>query len=143
MRPRRAEARCRAACRRAARVSEPERGSAIVDFVLVGALLTVLFVGVLQLALTLHVRNTLIDCAAEGARYGALAGSSPAAGAQRTRELIGSAVASTYATDVAARTTGLDGVPVVEVTVRAPLPVIGLLGPSGVIAVSGRAIAEA
>lgn len=121
---------------------EAERGSAIVDFVLVGALLTVLFVAVLQLALTLHVRNTLIDCAAEGARYGALAGSSPAAGAERTRQLISSAVDGRYAADVAARTSSLDGAPVVEVTVQAPLPVIGLLGPSGVIAVVGRAYAE-
>jgi hypothetical protein len=83
---------------------------------MVGALVTVLFVGVLQLALTLHVRTTLIDCAAEGARFGALAGSTPAAGAQRARDL--------------------------EVRVRAPLPVLGLLGPGGVIAVSGRAVAE-
>lgn len=121
---------------------ESERGSAIVDFVLVGALLTVLFVAVLQLALTLHVRNTLIDCAAEGARYGALAGSSPGAGAERTRQLINSAVDARYAADVEARTTSLDGASVVEVTVRAPLPVIGLVGPSGVIAVAGRAYAE-
>ena len=121
---------------------EAERGSAIVDFVLVGALLTVLFVAVLQLALTLHVRNTLIDCAAEGARYGALSGSSPAAGAERTRQLINSAVDARYAADVEARTTSLDGAPVVEVSVRVPLPVIGLFGPSGVIAVAGRAYAE-
>jgi hypothetical protein len=121
---------------------QAERGSAIVDFVLVGALLTVLFVAVLQLALTLHVRNTLIDCAAEGARYGALAGSSPAAGADRTRQLINSAIDRRYTEDVSARITSLDGAPVVEVSVRAPLPVLGLVGPSGVIAVAGRAYSE-
>lgn len=120
-----------------------ERGSAVVDFVLVGALVTVLLVGVLQLALALHVRTTLIDCAAEGARYGALVGSGPDAGADRTRDLVTSALAARYAEDVTARVTELAGAQVVEVSVRAPLPVLGLLGPSGVVEVAGRAYAEA
>src|SRR5690625_7393678 len=51
-----------------------ERGSAIVDFLLVSLLVTVLMLGVVQLALTLHVRNILIDSAGEGARYAALDG---------------------------------------------------------------------
>lgn len=123
--------------------TEDERGSAIVDFVLVSALLTVLFVGVLQLAVTLHVRNTLVDCAAEGARYGALRGSSPEAGAERTRDLVISALPPEYAQDVAARVTSVDGAEAVEVSVRAPLPVLGLFGPSGLINASGRAISEA
>ena len=46
------------------------------EFTLVGVLLTVLALAVVQLALALHVRNTLLDAAAEGARYAALAGSS-------------------------------------------------------------------
>ena len=120
-----------------------ERGSAVVDFVLVGALVTVLLAGVLQLALTLHVRATLIDCAAEGARHGALAGSSPAVGVQRTRELIDSALSPTYSDDVTATVSDLGGAPVLVVSVRAPLPVIGLLGPSGAFEVSGRALMEA
>lgn len=119
-----------------------ERGSAVVDFVLVGALVTVLLVAVLQLALALHVRTTLVDCAAEGARYGALLGSGPEAGAQRTRDLVTSALSADYAGNVTARLTSLDGAALVEVAVRAPLPVLGLLGPSGVVAVSGRAYAE-
>lgn len=125
-----------------ATASGPERGAAVVDFALVGALVTVLFVGVLQLALTLHVRTTLIDCAAEGARYGALAGSSPAAGVQRARELIGSAVAPAYASDVVARIQDVGGASVLEVRVRAPAPVLGLLGPGGVVDVAGRAVLE-
>jgi hypothetical protein len=112
-----------------------------VDFALVGALVTVLFVGVLQLALALHVRTTLIDCAGEGARFGALAGSSPAAGAQRTRDLVAGALAPGYA-EVDAAMASVGGAPVLEVRVRAPLPVLGLLGPEGVITVSGRAVAE-
>lgn len=41
--------------------AERERGSAIVDFVLVGALTSLLFAAVLQVALVQHVRNTLPD----------------------------------------------------------------------------------
>lgn len=128
---------------RRAATGQRDRGSAVVDFVLVGALVTVLLVGVLQLALALHVRATLIDCAAEGARHGALLGSSPSAGAQRTRDLISSALSPGYANDVAARATQVAGAPVLEVAVRAPLPVLGLLGPAGVIDVSGHALMEA
>ncbi len=40
----------------------------MVDFVLVGTLVILIFVALLQLALVLHVRNILIDSAAEGAR---------------------------------------------------------------------------
>ena len=43
-----------------------ERGSAVVEFALVGAILTVLTVSVLQLALALHVRNTVLDCRVRG-----------------------------------------------------------------------------
>jgi len=44
---------------------------------MVGALLTVLTLSVLQLGLALHIRNTVQDAAAEGARYGALADKRP------------------------------------------------------------------
>lgn len=124
------------------RPGDREQGSAVVDFVLVSALVTVLVAAVLQLALTLHVRATLIDCAAEGARHGALVGSSSADGVQRTRDLIASALSPTYADDVTASVTDLGGAPVLVVSVRAPLPVIGFLGPSGAFSVAGRALME-
>ncbi|MEQ1737926.1 MAG: TadE/TadG family type IV pilus assembly protein, partial [Rhodoglobus sp.] len=38
-----------------------DRGSAVAEFVMVGAILTVLTVSVLQLAFGLHVRNTVLD----------------------------------------------------------------------------------
>ena len=109
---------------------------------LVGALITVLFVAVVQLTLVLHVRNTLIDCAGEGARYGATADRTPSDGAERTRELAAAALAPAYAADVTAGAVEVDGVALVEVTVRAPMPVIGLLGPSGTLTVRGHALAE-
>lgn len=98
--------------------------------------------GVLQLTFALHVRNTLIDSAGEGARHAALAGSSTADGAQRTRDLIAMSIHPRFAGDVSARHTSREGLELVEVTVRAPLPVIGLLGPSGSMSVVGRAVVE-
>ena len=119
-----------------------DAGSAVVDFVLVGALTTILFAGVLQLALTLHVRSTLVDCAAEGARYAALVDRDPADGAERTRDLITMSLSPRFAQDVEARALTVDGVPVVEVEVTAALPVLGLLGPSGTLTVDGHALEE-
>ncbi|MDQ2661335.1 MAG: pilus assembly protein, partial [Actinomycetota bacterium] len=57
--------------RLAQRLTRDERGSAVAEFTLVGILLTVLALAVVQLALALHVRNTMLDAAAEGARYAA------------------------------------------------------------------------
>jgi Flp pilus assembly protein TadG len=121
----------------------PEDGAAIVDFALVGALLTLVFVGVVQLGVILHVRNTLVDCASEGARSGAFADRTPADGAERTRDLVLTAVSGRYAEDVTAGYAEVGGLRTVEVTVRAPLPVIGLFGPSGTLVVRGHGAAEA
>ena len=46
-------------------------GSAPVDFVLVGSLVTLLFLALLQLGIDFYVRNVLAACVADGARYGA------------------------------------------------------------------------
>lgn len=121
--------------------SGADRGSAVVDVVLVGALMTLLVASVLQLALALHVRATLVDCAAEGARYGALADRSPADGADRAADLARMSLDEAFARDVTARRTELDGLPVVEVEITAPLPVLGLLGPSS-LTVRGHALLE-
>ncbi|HEU0182189.1 MAG TPA: TadE/TadG family type IV pilus assembly protein [Agromyces mariniharenae] len=119
-----------------------ERGSAVAEFTLVGVLLTVLALAVVQLALALHVRNTLLDAAAEGARFAALAGSSVSDGTARTRDLISAAISAEYARDITAGTTSVGGVPAVEVTVRATLPVVGLLGVERGLEVSGHAALE-
>lgn len=114
----------------------------MVDFALVGGLVTLVFAGVLQLTLVQHVRNTLVDCAAEGARYAALADRTPEDGIERTRLLVDGALSSAYAQDVTARRTVVDGLDVVEVRVVAPLPVAGLLGPAGSLTVVGHALVE-
>ncbi|MFT4284543.1 MAG: pilus assembly protein [Protaetiibacter sp.] len=119
-----------------------DRGSAPVEFVLVGVLLTFLALGVLQLALALHIRNTVLDAAAEGARYGALADNEPADAVPRTVDLISTAVGAGYATDVTVREGEWMGVPAVIVTVRTTLPLAGLLGPDRALEVEGHAARE-
>ena len=119
-----------------------ERGSAVAESLLVTVLLVVLVLAVLQLGLALLVRNTAVDAAAEGARHAALFGGTPAAGAERTRQLLATALGDGYADDVEAGVTDRLGHPAVVVTVRAPLPVIGLLGVPGSLEVSGHAALE-
>ncbi len=119
-----------------------DRGSAVVDFALVGALVTLMFVAVVQLAVVLHVRNTLVDCASEGARFGALADRDPDAGAARARALITADLSAGYARSVTAGRERFAGLDTVVVTVRAPLPVAGLVGTGRVLTVSGHAVTE-
>ena len=116
-----------------------ERGSAVVDFVLVGALLTLFFLAIVQLALVLHVRNTLVDAAASGARYGTLADRGAADARERAVELVGVALTPEFARDVSTAETTYAGIRTLEVTIRAPLPVIGLIGPRGLLEVKGHA----
>lgn len=111
---------------------DDESGSAAVEFVLVGTLLTVLTLAVLQLALAVYVRNVVHDAAVEGAFHGALADTAPAEGAARTEQLIEAAVGGALDAQVAASAIDGAGGPQVEVTVVATLPLVGLLGiPAG------------
>lgn len=124
------------------RQGESEQGSAVVEFVFVGVLLTILALAVLQLSLALHVRNTLQDAASEGARWAALIDSSLEEGKTRTQQLVTVAVGTQYAKNVSARQTTWQGAPAVEVIVKAPIPLFGLLGPSRMLEVSGHAAKE-
>jgi len=121
---------------------DAERGSAVAEFTLVAALVLALFLGVVQVALVQHVRSLLVDAAAEGARVAARADREPQDGVARTQELIAAALTDGYAEHVHAATVERDGVPVVEMTVAAPLPVVGLLGPGGAMTVHGHALEE-
>lgn len=105
------------------------------------ALLTLLFVAVLQLTLALHVRNTIIDAAGEGARRGALVGHSTDDAVRRTQQLITSSLSARLATDVSASTQVVGGVQTVVVRVRAPLPLVGLAGPR-TLELTGHAVDE-
>lgn len=109
---------------------------------MVASLLTVLVLALVQLCLALFVRNTLLDAAAEGARIAALADSSLEDGVQRTRQLVGDTLGRGYGVEVQADYETRLGVTATAVTVRARLPVIGLLGVEGGIEVSGHAAME-
>ncbi len=128
--------------RSAARLSSSDSGSAVAEFVMVGALLTVLTLSVIQLGLALFIRNTVVDAAAEGARFGALADNSLSDGVTRARELIQTALGPSYARDVTASRGSYLGHPAIIVTVHAPLPLIGLVGIDGGLEVSGHAAIE-
>jgi Flp pilus assembly protein TadG len=124
------------------RLDRDERGAAVVDFVLVSLVLVPLVLGLIQVGLVLHVRNTLAAAATEGARYGATIDRSPADGAVRTRQQIDEALAPRYAGDIDATRTSVGGVPTVVVTVRADVPPLGLWGPGVGLSVTGHAVAE-
>ena len=123
--------------------AESEDGSAIAEFVMVAALLLFVVLAVLQIAIALYVRNTLIASASEGARFGARADAAPGDGVDRATALIASALNPSFATDISAQTTTTrEGVRVVVVTVVAPLPLIGPIGPGDGFNVQGRAFSE-
>jgi Flp pilus assembly protein TadG len=117
-------------------------GAAVVDFVLVLVLLVPLFLGVLQVALVLFVRNTVTAAASEGARYAATLDREPADGAARTRSQISGVLAGRYAGGVSARVVTVDGAPAVVVTVHVVVPALGLGGPAVAFDVSGHAVEE-
>ena len=96
----------------------------------------------MQVALVLHIRNSLVAAASEGARYAATIDRDPADGAERTRELIESSLADRFADDVTASQTQVDGYPGIEVDVSAKVPTLGLWGPAITLHVSGHAVEE-
>lgn len=105
-----------------------ESGSSPVEFVLVGAMLTVLTLAVVQFGLAVYVRNVVHDAAVDGAYHAALADTSLADGEERTRSIVSRTIGEQYATDIAARTSGALGHETVEMRVVTTLPLAGLLG---------------
>lgn len=114
----------------------------MVDFVLVLVVLIPLFLGIMQVALVLHVRNTLTAAASEGARYAATVDRPVEAGVARTRQQIAGALAERFASDISAHAVSVQGAPGVQVDVEAEVPPLGLWGPAVRLTVSGHAIEE-
>ena len=119
-----------------------QRGAAVVDFVLVLVVLVPLFLGILQVGLVLHVRNTLTSAASEGARYAARVDRGLEDGRARTREQIGSALTGDLPARVTASDTTIQGQPGVEVRVAADVPTLGPWGPALHLEVAGHAVKE-
>lgn len=122
--------------------SRASSGAAVVDFVLVTALVVPLVLGVVQLGLVLHVRNTLAAAASEGARWAATADHDPADGAARTRESVDQVLGARYSQHVSAAATSVDGYPGVVVRIEAEVPALGVGGPAVEVSVEGHAVEE-
>ena len=119
-----------------------DAGSAPAEFALVSVMLCLLALSVIQLGVALHVRNTITDAAAEGARIAALADATPGDGEARTRELIALALGPGYAVDVQVGAGDWLGHPAVEVRVVGSLPIVALVGVENGLEVSGHAAVE-
>lgn len=107
---------------------DDDDGSSPVEFVLVGALLTMLTFAVVQFGLAVYVRNLVHDAAVDGAYHAALADTTLGEGADRTRTVVADTVGGDIVDEVVVRETDHLGGPAVEVTVAARLPLFGLLG---------------
>ncbi|MCW2694243.1 MAG: hypothetical protein JWM67_2847 [Mycobacterium sp.] len=108
----------------ACRPARDERGSAVAEYVLVSGLLSLLFFGVLQVGVVLHVRNVLVASAAEGARQAAAAGADPDRAAATTSALVRRALSAGTAAafpPVVTQTT-VAGLPAVQVELHGSLP---------------------
>ncbi len=119
-----------------------ERGSAVVEFTLVSVVLVGLFLAVVQVGLVLHVRNTLVACAAEGARYAANADRDLPDGEARTVALIAESLSDRHGEAVTSRYVTTGGVQLVEIEVTTTLPLFGLLGVERGLTVTGHAVEE-
>jgi Flp pilus assembly protein TadG len=124
-----------------------ERGSAVVDFVLVSVLIVVLLLAVLQVAVYVHVRNVVTASAQEGARFAANADVDSALGAGRTVEVVGEATSQQTAEGLTCTSTEeADASGLTLVVVRCTGSVPSLLADLGnllPLEVTGRAIKEA
>ncbi|MGY2081238.1 TadE/TadG family type IV pilus assembly protein [Modestobacter sp. SYSU DS0657] len=124
-----------------------ERGSAVVDFVLVGVLILALLLAVLQVAVYVHLRNVVVASAAEGARYAANADVPAEVGAGRAVEVIARATSEGTASGLACSSveeTDETGLTLVVVRCTGAVPsLIGGLGDLLPLSVTGRAVEEA
>lgn len=118
-----------------------DRGSALVEFVLVAPLIMLCFAAVAQVILFAHVKATLVSAAAEGARAGANAGASTMQAVRRTRTALASSAVAGSAQSISAARTTAGGNKTIEVRIKARVPLFGLLGPASM-EVIGHAIRE-
>ena len=124
-----------------ARTKEPDGGSTVVEFVLVGPLVMVVALAVLHLCLAAYARSTFASAAVQGARAAALAGSDPAAAVERVRSVLDTGLAPGIVDDVSVFATALDDVPVIAVRIDGQIPGLSLLG-GGPVTVVGHSVVE-
>lgn len=114
-------------------------GSAVVEFVLVGLLLSGLTLAVIQFGLAMYLRNVVHDAAVEGAYYAALADVHPQVGADRARSIIDRTVGEGFVTDARADEDVVQGQPVTSISVSVTMPLVGTLGIPGAWEVTAHA----
>ena len=128
------------------RPRDRQRGSAVVDFVLVGVLVVGLLLAVLQVAVYVHVGNVVVASAQEGARYAANADVPAEAGADRTLEVVGRATSVQTAaglTCTSAQETDAGGLVLVVVRCSGAVPsLFAALGGLLQLEATGRAVEE-
>lgn len=120
-----------------ARIRE-DRGNAVVEFPLISALIVALGLSLLQLALFLHVRNGLTDIAVQSAYYGALLGNDAGDGRARATELTVARFQQLGEVQVEAH----EHAGIIEIEIRADMPLVGFFGPSNALRVVGHAVNE-
>lgn len=101
-----------------------ERGAAVVDFVLISLIFFPLVLGIIQLCLFLHVRNTLVACAQEGARKAANFDATLEDGRKRTYDCVAGALNPKFAEDIRAIPPH-GNPPAVEMRIKAVMPPLG------------------
>lgn len=119
-----------------------DRGSAAVEFVLVGTLLTVLTAAVLQLGVALYARNIIHDAAVDGAFRAALADARPGDAEEEVREITGATLNPDIVQHVSEGRGIIAGHGVAVVTVQATLPLFGLFGVPETLEVTAHAPLE-
>ncbi|PRY51106.1 TadE-like protein [Geodermatophilus tzadiensis] len=124
-----------------------ERGSAVVDFVLVSVLIVVLLLAVLQVAVYVHVRNVVVAGAQEGARFAANADVSVSEAPGRTLAVVARATSARTAAGLvcsAAEEVEASGLTLVTVRCAGAVPtLLAGLGDVLPLEVTGRAVEEA
>lgn len=119
-----------------------ERGSAVAEFTLVSTLLVTLALAIAQVGMAIHVRNTVVACAAEGARLAANADRDLADGVALTRALIADALSPAMVGDVRAQHVPSPAGRDVRIQVTTTLPILGLAGVDRGLSVSAHAVEE-
>jgi len=117
-----------------------QAGSVLVEWSLVAVLVMAVTAALLQLTLSLYVRNILADAASDAARQAALVGASDAEANARVQQLCHGALRANYPTKSEVSHLQRGSVSLVQVQVSAPLPVIGLWSPTGSVVVRGHAV---
>jgi Flp pilus assembly protein TadG len=120
-----------------------ERGSAPVEFVLVGVLLIAVALTVLQIAFVAHIRAVAVDSAIAGAAHAALADTVDSEGVDRATELVTSGIAASLVRSVSVTSDESSGEAIASITIRLAVPAIGPWLAIAETDVTGRAFREA